>query len=248
VRVADSGGLASSSANYSVPSESIGPGGVPVQSANYSVYASAIGEFDAGSSALIATANYTDTIGYSGQLSGLEGPMTAISRKTHGAAGNFDINLPFSGAVGIECRNVGALPGGATGDYQLVVTFAEPVTLSSASVTSGTGTVPAGGASASGNQITVNLTGVANAQYITVSLNDVADSQNDTVTVSSIMAVLIGDTNADGFVNSADITQTKSKSGTALTSSNFREDLNVDGLINSADITLVKSKSGTALP
>jgi hypothetical protein len=60
--------------------------------------------------------------------------------------------------------------------------------------------------------------------------------------------VLIGDTNADGFVNSADISQTKSQSGNAVTSSNFREDLNADGFLNSADISLVKSKSGTALP
>jgi hypothetical protein len=66
--------------------------------------------------------------------------------------------------------------------------------------------------------------------------------------VSVPMAVLLGDTNADGFVNSADISQTKSQSGNAVTGSNFREDLNADGFINSADISLVKSKSGTALP
>jgi hypothetical protein len=46
----------------------------------------------------------------------------------------------------------------------------------------------------------------------------------------------VGDTNADGFVNSADIGQTKSQSGNTVSSSNFREDLNADGFINSADI------------
>jgi hypothetical protein len=60
--------------------------------------------------------------------------------------------------------------------------------------------------------------------------------------------VLLGDTNGDGFVNSADISQTKSQSGQPVGSSNFREDLNTDGFLNSADISLVKSKSGTALP
>jgi hypothetical protein len=49
-------------------------------------------------------------------------------------------------------------------------------------------------------------------------------------------------------VDSADISQTKSQSGRAVTSTNFREDLNVDGAIDSADISLVKSKSGTGLP
>ena len=58
------------------------------------------------------------------------------------------------------------------------------------------------------------------------------------------MDLLVGDTNADGFVNSADISQTKSQSGQSVTGSNFREDVNADGFINSADISLVKSKSG----
>jgi hypothetical protein len=62
------------------------------------------------------------------------------------------------------------------------------------------------------------------------------------------VSVLIGDTNGDGFVNSGDISQTKSQSGNAVTGANFREDVNADGFINSADISLVKSKSGTALP
>jgi len=62
------------------------------------------------------------------------------------------------------------------------------------------------------------------------------------------MGFLIGDTTGDGFVNSADISQTKSQSGNTVTSSNFREDVNTDGFLNSADISLVKSESGTALP
>jgi len=62
------------------------------------------------------------------------------------------------------------------------------------------------------------------------------------------MGVLIGDTNGDGTVNSADIGQTKSQSGQSVSVSNFREDVNADGFINSADIALVKSKSGTGQP
>jgi hypothetical protein len=244
VRVANSGSLGSSSANYSVPSDSIDGGGAPAQSANYSVYAGAIGEFDAANSAVIASTNYYLEIGEG--ISGLEGPMIAVSRKKHGFAGTFDQSLPFSGPVGIECRNVGALPGGATGDYQLVMTFAEAVTVSSASVAAGSGTVPPGGASASGNQITVNLTGVANAQTISVMLSGVSDGPN-TVDVSVPMAVLVGDTNADRFTDAVDVSQTKSQSGNAVTNGNFREDVNVDGFIDAVDVSLVKSKSGTAL-
>jgi hypothetical protein len=62
------------------------------------------------------------------------------------------------------------------------------------------------------------------------------------------MGVLLGDTTADASVNSADISQTKSRSGQVVGSGNFRSDVTVDGSLNSADISLVKSKSGTALP
>ena len=72
--------------------------------------------------------------------------------------------------------------------------------------------------------------------------------RSNTGNVSVPMSVLLGDTTADGFVNSADISQTKSQSGQAVGDSNFREDVNTDGFLNSADISLVKSKSGTALP
>jgi hypothetical protein len=61
------------------------------------------------------------------------------------------------------------------------------------------------------------------------------------------MGVLVGDTNADAFVDSIDTAQTKSQSGNAVSNSNFREDVNVDGFIDAIDVALVKSKSGTVL-
>jgi hypothetical protein len=164
----------------------------------------------------------------------------AVSRKTHGSAGPFDIDLPLTGAPGIECRS-----GGASGDHQVVVTFAVPVTLSSANVSSGTGSLSS--TTVSGNQVFVNLTGVANAQTIAITLVNVNDGTN-TGNVTIPMSVLLGDTTANGSVNSSDISQTKAQSGTVASSSNFRTDVTVNGLINSSDISTVKSKSGTALP
>src|SRR5207302_7314145 len=98
--------------------------------------------------------------------------------------------------------------------------------------------------------ITVNLHNVSNAQRLTVTLANVS---NGTVTgpVSIPMAVLLGDTTADGTVNSADITQTRRQSGNVAhgdPNANFREDTTTDGTINSADITQVRRQSGTALP
>lgn len=122
-------------------------------------------------------------------------------------------------------------------------------------MTSGSGQIGTGGTSNGGvvtldqtkTVVTVPLTNVANAQRIVVTLFSVSDgtSTND---VTIPMGVLLGDTTGDGFVNSADISQTKSKSGQSVDGSSFREDVNVDGFLNSADISFVKSKSGTALP
>jgi Dockerin type I domain len=171
-----------------------------------------------------------------------QAPMaqSAFSRKTHGAAGTFDIPLPLTGNVGIECRS-----GGATNDYQMIINFATTVTVGSASVTSGTGSVSS--FSVSGSQVTVNLTGVTNAQRITVTLINVNDGTHiGNVPVS--MGVLVGDVNGNAVVNASDVSLTKPQVGQTVSGSNFREDVNANGLINSVDVALVKSKVGTALP
>jgi hypothetical protein len=168
-------------------------------------------------------------------------PTQIVSRKTHGSAGPFDIDLPLTGNSGIECRN-----GGATNDYQVVFTFASSVTFNSAAVTAGAGTV--NGSSGSGTTaVTVNLTGITNAQRITVTLLGVSDGTR-MGDLGVQMGVLVGDTNGNGAVSASDIGQTKAQSGQAATGANFRTDVNASGSISAADIGLVKSKSGTSLP
>ena len=161
---------------------------------------------------------------------------SVVSRKTHGGAGTYDIDLPGDGSA-IECRS-----GGVNGDYTLVFTFLNSI---SSCGSPNTGAVSSG---PNPNQCTVNVTGVANAQDLTVVLTGAIDSTGAIGAASGTMGVLIGDTTADGSVNSADISQTKSQSGQIVGTGNFREDVTVDGNLNSADISLVKSKSGTALP
>jgi hypothetical protein len=167
----------------------------------------------------------------------------AVSRKTHGAAGTFDVDL-MPPAHGIECRS-----GGTSGNYQVVVTFAVPVTLSSANAVPASGgtAVVSGMSIVNGNQVTVNLTNVSNAQRFNINLLGVNDGTT-TRDISVPMAVLIGDTDADSFTDAVDVSQTKSQSGDAVTNANFREDVNVDGFIDAKDASLVKSKLGTALP
>ena len=163
-------------------------------------------------------------------------PQSAFSRKTHGAAGTFDIPLLFTG--GVECRS-----GGATNDYQMIINFMNPVTVGRVSVTSGTGRVSS--FSVSGPQVTVNLTGVANVQRITVTLFNVNDGTRN-VPVS--MGVLVGDVNGNATVNVSDVSLTKAQVGQPVTGSNFREDVNANGSISVADVAQVKANVGTALP
>jgi hypothetical protein len=136
-------------------------------------------------------------------------PSSVVSRKAHGGAGSFDIDLPLTGAPGIECRD-----GGANNDHQIVLTFPFPVAFASAAVTSGTGNV----ASTTGNgtaQVAVNLTGVTNAHTITLTLFSVSNGTNsNNVTVP--MSILRGDTSGNRSVTSTDIGQVKSQSGQAV--------------------------------
>jgi hypothetical protein len=159
--------------------------------------------------------------------------LSVVSRKTHGTAGTFEINLPLTGFPGIECRT-----GGANGDHDVVFKFSAPVAFTATATCGGN---PAT-VTSSGSEATVHCTGVANAQRIPVALNTNAGN------FSVLMGVLLGDTTANGSVNSSDISQTKAQSGTIPTASTFRTDVTVNGLINSSDISTVKSKSGTALP
>ena len=175
-------------------------------------------------------------------------PTGVVSRKIHGAAGPFDVNLPLSGTTGVECRT-----GGATNDYTMVATFATNVTVTGspqAQVTSGTATIGSGGVSnggmvtVSGNVVTIPLTNVANAQTINVRLNDVNGPNNVTIP----MSLLIGDSNSNRAVNASDVSQTKGRVGQAVSAANFRSDFNANGALNAGDVSIVKSHTGSALP
>ena len=166
---------------------------------------------------------------------------SVVSRKTHGAAGDFDISMPLSGQPGVECRNSG-------GDHLLVYTFSNPVTGGSASVTSGSGSV-SGSPTFSGNTMSVALTGVTDQQQITVTASGVTDSFGQTLPDTAVNAIfLMGDSSANSAVNASDVAQTKSFVGATVDGTDFREDINANGTINSADVSAVKSQVGKSYP
>ena len=168
--------------------------------------------------------------------------VTSVSsRKLHGAAGEFDINLPLNPPFGVECRT-----GGAGNNHRVLVTFANPVTLDGVSVTSTNGLATAG-QSASGAVVKVELAAVANAQILGITLINVRDgtSAGDVLVP---FRVLIGDTTQNSSVTASDIGQVKAQSGQPVDLSSFRLDVSANGAINSTDIGLVKANSGTQLP
>jgi hypothetical protein len=173
-------------------------------------------------------------------------PQRVVSRKTHGGAGDYDIDLPLTGAAGVECRS-----GGPGMELQLVFFFPSAVTVQTAAVTSGTGNVTSSAVGTQpggdGSQVIVNLSGVADAQRLTVTLSGVNDGTG-TGDVSVRIGVLLGDTTGNGAVSASDIGDAKVQSGQPVTAANFRTDVTANGSINASDMGVVKSRAGTTLP
>ncbi|MEY2485874.1 MAG: trimeric autotransporter adhesin [Verrucomicrobiota bacterium] len=175
--------------------------------------------------------------------------LSVVSRKVHGTAGTFDINLPLTGPSGVECRRPGSTgdPNPAV-DYKLVFTFAGQVTSCG---TANTGTVSNG---PNPNQCTVNLTGVPNAQYVTVTLTGVSvptACPSFAGNVSATMGVLWADVNSSRQVDSGDVFLVQKQNGQGLPpvgAADFRRDINMNGIIDSGDLFLTQKQNPSALP
>jgi hypothetical protein len=170
-------------------------------------------------------------------------PLSAVSRKNHGTVGTFDVDLPLSGAVGIEDRSG---QGTNSNNHQVVVTLPGLITsVANATVSSGTGSVS--NFLVSSNQVFVNLTGVANAQTITITLAGVNDGTS-VADVSVPMGVLLADVNASRRVDAADVSSVRQQTLQTVTASNFRNDINASGRIDAADVSIARQQTLTSLP
>jgi hypothetical protein len=166
-----------------------------------------------------------------------------VSRKLHNGVAH-DVALPLTSSVGIEPRTAGT-----GGTYQVIFRFPGPVTVTGATATSesgGTGAASVPVSSADGTEVTVDLTGVSNAQRLRVNLVGVSNGTN-TGNVGVTLGVLTGDVNGDGVVNSGDTLQTRNRSGQLTDGNNFRNDVNLDGTVNSGDATVVRNNAGSGI-
>jgi hypothetical protein len=163
-------------------------------------------------------------------------PIMQISSKAHDSV-PFDIPLPLTGAAGVECR-------GDSGEHQIVIEFGNPVTVASATVSSGVGTVDK--YFVDGSIATVNLIGVADGQRLTVTLVGVSDGtiSNDVIVP---MNVLAGDTLANGTVDPFDADHVVGQMGQPVSISNFRTDVTLNEVIDSLDKKFVKHRSGNSV-
>ena len=164
--------------------------------------------------------------------------IDAASRKTHGAT-PFDVVMPLTGS-GVEPRQ-------GSGNYTAVLRFNRPMQSGNASVTSGVGSV--GSVSFSGNDMLVNLTGVANQQRLTITGTNLTGTNGGVLpTASVIMGFLVGDTSGNAIVSNTDVAAVKSQISSPVTSSNFRNDVTANGLISNTDVSTTKAEISKALP
>jgi len=165
-----------------------------------------------------------------------------VSRKTHGAAGPFDLTLPTNGNAAIEPRS-----GGPNNAYTVIYTFGTNLAFAgTAAPTQGTATVSPPAIGPNLNQVTVDLTNVTDVQHLVIGLTGAQDANHAPLTPQTArMDVVVGDVNGNGLVNSTDTSLAQIQSGKPVTVDNFRMDVNANGVINSTDTSIVQSKSGT---
>ncbi len=165
--------------------------------------------------------------------------LRAASRLTHGSAGMFEIEMPLSGASGVEART-----GGRSGVYSAVFTFDVAVTSGRALIVDGTAT--AGVPSFQGNEMSVPLTEVANAQYVTIQLENINGS--NTTLGAVVFGFLAGDANASGDVDGRDFLIWQRHLNRPVTERTFLVDFDNDGQIGGSDRRILQLYRGTTLP
>jgi hypothetical protein len=169
----------------------------------------------------------------------------AISRKTHGEEGEFDIDLPLAG--GTECRE-GDPPNEFTEVLtKVILLFSEPM-----QVSDGTFQISlAGGSlesvSISDNTVTVELSGVADQSCVNISVSGIEDLSGNPLTGPNQVHIgtLVGDIDADGNVTLTDAVVARDNNGQPVAEGgNARSDLDCDANITLTDAIKARDLNG----
>lgn len=173
----------------------------------------------------------------------------AVSRKTHGALGDFDLPLVLdpAGSGTVEPR--------AGGPTQVVFTFSENVIAADGMISANEFTIANASfnsASISGNQLTLNLSSVVDQSVVSVGLNGIGST--DGVPLSGDndveIRVLLGDTDQNQIVDKPDLQGVKLHAGEALdqVSGNYLFDLDLNGVIGRVDGRIVRLNKSHNVP
>jgi PQQ-like domain len=164
----------------------------------------------------------------------------AVSRKTHGTAGVFD--LPLSQVATDPTTEARFGPA-----QTMVFQFDKPIVSGTATVSEGTAVV--GTATFAGSEMTVSLTGVSNQQYVTVAVSNVValDGGSGGAGTGRI-GYLAGDVSQNRVVTVGDLVLVNAQVAHGVTASNFLKDVNASGTLTVSDVVLVNKMVATALP
>ncbi|HQR12510.1 MAG TPA: hypothetical protein PLW68_14390, partial [Casimicrobiaceae bacterium] len=167
--------------------------------------------------------------------------VSAASRKTHGTAGTFDLQL--------AATPLNPTTESRAGPAQTIVfTFDKPIA-SADPPTVTEGTAAFGSMSFSGSEVIMNFTGVISPQYVTFNLANVASTDGGTGGTGSVrVGFLFGDVNQTRQVTVADVGLVNSVLLQAVSNANFLRDVNVDGRLTVSDVGLTNSNLLKRLP
>ncbi len=178
------------------------------------------------------------------EYAGLPTVVGAVSRKSHGAAGEFDLDLPLDG--GLFAFGESRL-GGVS---ELVVTFSEPVFAADgvpdeSEVSLSVGVVE--DVDLADDKMTVRLNGVGETTCLAVALAGLVDAGGKPLLGPRFsFRVLAGDVNGDAAVNVLDLVAVRNQLNRPVTAATFQADVTVDGLVNIFDLVAVRNRLNTA--
>jgi hypothetical protein len=170
--------------------------------------------------------------------------VSAASRRAHGGAGNFDVDLLALGGA-IEPRN--------GGPRKIVITYDAPLQAADGSFELGDEVTVSSGANIVAtldcDSVIIDLDSVPDESCLTVHLTGLALASDIAAVLPDkqfAVVALAGDVNGNGTVSQADEDIVTANLGLGLSPATFRSDVDADGDVDNVDVILTGAWDGNA--